>query len=158
MARASGAGIGRGWFGRMLALKFGQPRRPPLPARSKFQSAPRYPRVSAAFGALSSAARGPVCRRWPAFRRSPAGDQSRLDRARPEPTSRSRQSRIEVLRRTERPSRRGRARPDAGRLCTIRWAGPVPQRRRLWSGNKLTALTRDPAGDVCCLRPTSFSD
>src|SRR5262249_41908580 len=45
------------------------------------------------------------------------------------------------------PSHRGRARLDAGRLCTGRLGRPVLQRQRLWGGKKLTALTRNPAGD-----------
>jgi hypothetical protein len=37
---------------------------------------------------------------------------------------------------SEQPSPWGRARPDAGRLCTKRSGGPGPRRQRLWSNVK----------------------
>ena len=52
---------------------------------------------------------GPICRRWAAFRRSPTGDQTRLDRSRRTRRA-ARASRGRAFRRrTERPSRRDRA-------------------------------------------------
>ena len=52
-------------------------------------------------------------------------------------------------RRTGQPSRQSRARPDAGRLCTRRSAGPGPQRRCRGSSGGHDRASTAPAPSSC---------